>query len=216
MPSQPRVNRGPAAAAHNRAAILAAARTVLIEDGIDASLAKIARTAEVGSGSLYRHFPTRESLTMAVFGDYIRDLEKLGAQAESTLDEILDLVIEQLPVSAALVSTLTANPTFADSDPDPGLSAIGNRLSTLLATKLSSPETRGTIHPDTTAEQLFLAIALVAALLTKTAPALRPATAAQSWQILRRGLRHPAAEIDLPAPDPHDENVGHERGPRGG
>ncbi|MEV0709624.1 TetR/AcrR family transcriptional regulator [Nocardia aurea] len=191
MPSQPRVNRGPAAAADNRAAILAAARTVLTEDGIDASLAKIARTAQVGSGSLYRHFPTRESLTMAVFGDYIHDLEELGARPESTLDQILDLIIEQLPISATLVSALTPDPIYEATNPDPSLSAIGDRLSTLLATKLVDPRTRGTIHPDTTAKQLFLAIALIAALLAKTAPPSRPTTAAQCWQVLLQGLRHP-------------------------
>ncbi|TLF76780.1 TetR/AcrR family transcriptional regulator [Nocardia cyriacigeorgica] len=190
MPSQRRVNRGPAAAARNRAAILAAARTVLAEDGIDASLAKIARTAEVGSGSLYRHFPTRESLAMAVFADQIHELEELGARSESTLDDVLDLVIAQLPVSAALISSLTPAPTLSATDPDPGLSAIGDRLSALLAAKLATPETRGTIHPDTTAEQLFLAIAMVAALLTTTAPALRPAVAVQCREILLRGLRY--------------------------
>jgi AcrR family transcriptional regulator len=193
VPSQPRVNRGPAAAAHNRAAILAAARTVLTEDGIDASLAKIARTAEVGSGSLYRHFPTRESLTMAVFGEYIRDLEELGARPESTLDEILDLVIDQLPISATLVSNLTPAPGLGQKIPDPGLSGISERLSKLLAAKLDAYATRGTIHPDTTSEQIFLAIAAVAALLTKTEPPMRTAIAKQCWQVLLQGLRHPAA-----------------------
>ncbi|MFC8525854.1 TetR/AcrR family transcriptional regulator [Nocardia sp. NPDC057227] len=192
MPSQPRVNRGPAAAAHNRAAILAAARTVLTEDGIDASLAKIARTAQVGSGSLYRHFPTRESLTMAVFGDYIAEVEELGSRSDSTLDDILELIIGQLPVSAALISNLTPGPVYASADADPGLSAIGDRLSALLVAKLSAPETRGTIHADTTTDQLFLAVAMAAALLAKTAPALRPSVAAQCWRVLLQGLRHPA------------------------
>ncbi|MBP2194007.1 AcrR family transcriptional regulator [Nocardia goodfellowii] len=160
-------------------------------------MAKIARTAEVGSGSLYRHFPTRESLVLAVFGEQISDLEELGANPQSTIDEILDLIIDQLPVSAALVSTLTPAPIFASDTADPGLSAIGDRLSALLAAKLASPRTRGTIHPETTPEQVFLAIALVAALLTKTASPLRPAIAAQCWQVLLQGLRHPATHADL-------------------
>ncbi len=49
-------------ARRNRSLILAAAKTVFARDGIDASLDEIARSAGVGSGTLYRHFPTREHL----------------------------------------------------------------------------------------------------------------------------------------------------------
>jgi AcrR family transcriptional regulator len=42
--------------------ILAVARAVVTVDGADASLRDIARKADVGLGTLYRHFPTRETL----------------------------------------------------------------------------------------------------------------------------------------------------------
>src|SRR3954462_8361668 len=40
---------------------------VLPERGLKASLDDIAKCAGVGSGTLYRHFPTREDLITAVF-----------------------------------------------------------------------------------------------------------------------------------------------------
>ncbi|RWR17762.1 TetR/AcrR family transcriptional regulator [Microbacterium enclense] len=52
-------------ATRNRANIVTAARDVLAGDG-DASMHAIAKAAGVGQGTLYRHFPTREALVMAV------------------------------------------------------------------------------------------------------------------------------------------------------
>jgi AcrR family transcriptional regulator len=60
-------------AQQNRAAILAVAREMLIEDG-DASLNSIAKRAGVGPGTLYRHFPNREALVLAVFRSEVQKL----------------------------------------------------------------------------------------------------------------------------------------------
>ena len=46
--------------------LLAVARQVVTEQGAEASLRDIARRAEVGLGTLYRHFPTREALLEAL------------------------------------------------------------------------------------------------------------------------------------------------------
>jgi AcrR family transcriptional regulator len=54
-------------ARRNRDRLLAAAAEVFAEEGADASLDAIARRAGVGSGTLYRHFPTREALIRAVY-----------------------------------------------------------------------------------------------------------------------------------------------------
>jgi AcrR family transcriptional regulator len=69
MTNAQRVNRGPSAAAENRAALIAAARAVFATAGYDAPLSAVARRAGVGQGSLYRHFPNRMSLAVAVFED---------------------------------------------------------------------------------------------------------------------------------------------------
>ena len=57
-------------AARNRAALLAAARQVFGEQGLDASLDEIARRAGVGNATLYRRFPTRRDLVAAVFAEH--------------------------------------------------------------------------------------------------------------------------------------------------
>lgn len=58
-------------AARNRAKLVATARAVFTEHGGDASLEQIAKAAEVGIGTLYRHFPTRLDLLEAVYRDEV-------------------------------------------------------------------------------------------------------------------------------------------------
>ncbi|MFE2051588.1 TetR/AcrR family transcriptional regulator [Streptomyces sp. NPDC059459] len=57
-------------ARENRARILAAAREALAADG-STSMNQIGQRAGVGAGTLYRNFPTREALVLAVYQDEV-------------------------------------------------------------------------------------------------------------------------------------------------
>ena len=65
-------------AQRNRERILEVAREVFTRQGAEASLDEIARRAEIGPGTLYRHFPSRHALIEAV---YHSEVEKLTAAA---------------------------------------------------------------------------------------------------------------------------------------
>lgn len=58
-------------AARNRAKLVTTARDVFAAEGGQASLEQIAKAAEVGIGTLYRHFPTRLDLLEAVYRDEV-------------------------------------------------------------------------------------------------------------------------------------------------
>jgi AcrR family transcriptional regulator len=68
-------------AQRNRERILEVAKMAFTRSGANASLDDIAKQADVGPGTLYRHFPTREALLEAV---YRTEVEKL-ASAEQKL-----------------------------------------------------------------------------------------------------------------------------------
>jgi AcrR family transcriptional regulator len=53
-------------ARRNREKVLAAARAVFSEQGVDAQMDDVARRADVGVGTVYRHFPTKDALLMAL------------------------------------------------------------------------------------------------------------------------------------------------------
>jgi AcrR family transcriptional regulator len=58
-------------ARRNEEKLIAAAREAFAEHGAETSLEDIARRAEVGIGTLYRHFPTRSALLEAVYTDEV-------------------------------------------------------------------------------------------------------------------------------------------------
>src|SRR5205085_2564449 len=65
--------------------LITAAREAFTEDGAGASLDDIARRANVGPGTLYRHFPNREALLGAVYRD---DVQALADRAEELAAEL--------------------------------------------------------------------------------------------------------------------------------
>ncbi|MGW0801656.1 TetR/AcrR family transcriptional regulator [Nonomuraea sp. NPDC002799] len=66
-------------AQRNRDLLLAAAAQVFAERGTDAPLDDVARRAGVGNATLYRHFPTRSDLLVAVYADEVAQLCAAGA-----------------------------------------------------------------------------------------------------------------------------------------
>ncbi|MEV5650288.1 TetR/AcrR family transcriptional regulator [Nocardia sp. NPDC052254] len=77
-------------AQRNRQRLLDAALTAFTGDSPTVSLESIAKSAGVGIGTLYRHFPSREALVEAV---YRSELEQL-------CDQVGDLLTEQPPDQA--------------------------------------------------------------------------------------------------------------------
>jgi AcrR family transcriptional regulator len=79
--------------------ILEVAKDVWFKQGSDASLNEVARRAEVGPGTLYRHFPTREDLLDAVMKDWVdrvREAADRGVASSQPSRELLLTWFEDL------------------------------------------------------------------------------------------------------------------------
>ncbi|HEX5189416.1 MAG TPA: helix-turn-helix domain-containing protein [Streptosporangiaceae bacterium] len=79
-------------AARNRQRILRAAAEVFTTRGLRASLDDVARHAEVGVGTVYRHFPDKESLAEALFEERIQAMVALAEKALAEPDSWTGLV----------------------------------------------------------------------------------------------------------------------------
>jgi len=81
----------------NRDRILAAARDAFLVSG-DASLNSIAKQAGVGPGTLYRHFPNREALVLAVYRHDVQQLTDLAPQLlkDHPADQAMRLWFDEL------------------------------------------------------------------------------------------------------------------------
>lgn len=74
--TKPAVRKPRVDAERNRVRILEVAKEAFTRFGANASLDEVAKQADVGPGTLYRHFPSRDALLEAV---YQTEVEKLAA-----------------------------------------------------------------------------------------------------------------------------------------
>jgi AcrR family transcriptional regulator len=98
-------------ARRNFDALVAAAREAFTEQGTSASLEDIARRAGVGIGTLYRHFPARDTLVEAVYVEEVerllRDVEDFaGAEPWPALDLWLRRFVDYVSAKRVLVEVL--------------------------------------------------------------------------------------------------------------
>jgi AcrR family transcriptional regulator len=103
--------------------LVAAAREAFAANGANAPLDDIARSAGVGAGTLYRHFPTRLALVEAVYRDSVERLCAEGAHLAATeppaealvewLRGFVTVVAEKRGLAAALTDEGQASDLFA-------------------------------------------------------------------------------------------------------
>jgi AcrR family transcriptional regulator len=79
-------------AQRNRDRILEAARRIFREHGAAAPVEEIARGAEVGMGTLYRHFPTKDALIDAIAVVRFAEMVEAGEEAITNDDAAEGLV----------------------------------------------------------------------------------------------------------------------------
>ncbi len=153
----------------NRERLLEAAVRAFAADGPAASLKDIAKTAGVGIGTLYRHFPTRESLIEAA---HENELSRLCASVEpllasspspdAALRAWLAEWIEYLRAKDGLARALRATEQAAPAEgrsPHAGVSFPGARALALDAVGrlLAAGVDAGTVRPE--AEPLDVLVA---------------------------------------------------------
>ena len=177
--ASPRANRGPAAAAENRRALIAAAREVYAAGGLGAPFSAVAKRAGVGQGSLYRHFPDRTSLAVAVFEENVGDLEAYTAPAGRTIDDLLDRVVDQAVVSTALIELITANLH------DPRVVPLGGRFAAVVSNLVTRERAAGRIGEHIETEDVMMAVGMLATELARADPPSRPAVADRARALFR-------------------------------
>jgi len=181
MPTSPRANRGPGAASENRAALISAARAIFADHGLDAPLSAVAREAGVGQGSLYRHFPSRNSLAIAVFEQNVDELEAVAATDGSELGDVLRVITDQAIVSTAFFEMIEPEHTEA-ADRE-----LARRVTAILDAKLPAAQKRGRVPAGVTTDDVMLAVAMLAGALAKAPRADRDSVAVRAWGLLPFG-----------------------------
>lgn len=106
--------------------IIATAVEVFTEKGMDAPLDEIATRAEVGPGTLYRHFPTREDLIDAVIKSWVAQIETAADDAVASEDPAREVLLRWF---STYVSRISRN----KGGPSKFTSAMGNPQSPIFS-----------------------------------------------------------------------------------
>lgn len=143
-------------AARNRQTLLAAATQAFATSDTEPSMRAIARAADVGLATLYRHFPTREALVDAVYQDQVqrltagaRDLLDAHPPAEA-LRRWMDLFGDWLATKHGMVDTLRAMIEAGDIP----LAHTREALLAAVTTMLVAGRTAGDLRDDVDAEDV--------------------------------------------------------------
>lgn len=180
MAKTSKTNRGPVAGPENRAALIAAARVVFDEQGVAAPLSAVAKLAGVGQGSLYRHFPDRVSLALAVFEENMDEIDALAASPTSTLRDVCDLVTHQTEGTGAFLELIGAEHA------DDRLAVFEARLRAVFEAKLAHDD--GLLGPSATLDDLMLAVGMIAGMVGRAPRESRHEVASAAWELVQRGL----------------------------
>ena len=101
--------------------IVAVAAEVFTEKGMDAPLDEIATRADVGPGTLYRHFPSREDLIDAVIKSWMSQIESAAADAVSSTAPAREVLLEWFTTYVSRISRNKGSPAkFTTAMGNPG------------------------------------------------------------------------------------------------
>jgi AcrR family transcriptional regulator len=178
-------------AARNRETVLAAATRAFAAADEEPSMRAIAREAGVGIATLYRHFPTRESLVDAIYQDQV---QRLTAGARELLQQLppakamrqwMDLFGDWLATKHGMLDTLQAMLESGEIAHAQSRTELLDAITLILGAGVAA----GDLRPDVSAEDIAAGLT---GIFTVAGLRRNQAQADRLLNLLMDGLRPPA------------------------
>jgi AcrR family transcriptional regulator len=150
-------------AQRNVAALLLAAKSVFATTGVDAPAKEITDAAGVGVGTLYRHFPRRSDLIVAVLEHEIDECVRAMVEISTTPDPVRALAGWTEPFLALLSTKQGLSSVLHSGDPAYTglLSRLLERLVPAMRSILDRAVAAGVARGDVSALEVLLAVILI-------------------------------------------------------
>jgi AcrR family transcriptional regulator len=185
-------------ARRNREAVLAAAKKLFADQGLDAQMPDVAKAAKVGVGTVYRHFPTKDALIAALVADRFERLAEKAIEEVRTADpwqgicEFLRFAAQIQADDRGLCEVMGSRPDLMDT------AARAVRLPELADELVKRAQRSGQLRPDLEWEDIpLIACGLGSIIHTVVGPATG------RWprlvELILDGLRAPGS-AQLPKP----------------
>ncbi len=181
-------------ARRNEQTLLEAAAAVFVASGVDAPVREIAARAGVGMGTIYRHFPTRADLIVAVYRHQVEACAEAGPALLASCDSPYGALVEWIDLFVDFLVTKHGLAAALQSD-----KASFEALHTYFIDRLVPVCTRlrdaavaaGEIRPDVDAYELMRAVGSLCAGVGSDSPY----DARRMVDLLITGLGRPNATV---------------------
>jgi AcrR family transcriptional regulator len=145
----------------NREAVLSAATTLYVEHGVDVPFEDIAQRAGVGRATMYRHFPTRDALLLAMLEQLVAELEDVAADIPQTpsgffrlFRAAVRLQVDNLPLVQLLPPVLPE-----------GVDRLRDRIDAVYRRPLDVAKTAGTVRPGLSTADVRVLVSMLSAVI---------------------------------------------------
>ena len=178
-------------ARRNEKSLLDAAAEVFVASGVDAPIRDIAARAGVGTATIYRHFPTRADLIIAVYRHQVEGLAQAGPDLLATgespyaaLRQWIDLFVDFLVTKHGLADAMQSDESCFGPLHDYFLERLVPACGQLVDAAIAA----GEIRPDLRAQELMRGVGNLCAGSTS---GMHGFDAPRLVEILVAGLRQP-------------------------
>ncbi|MCU1527290.1 MAG: TetR family transcriptional regulator [Frondihabitans sp.] len=181
-------------ASENREKLIAAARHVFAEHGLEIGVDEIARAAGVGIGTLYRRFPTKDALITELVRELVGDLM---AEAQAALDEPEGRGLERFLYAAGQIQA-DARGCLGRMWSDDGTARLRQDYRETVKVLLHDAQREGRIRPDASLTDVDVLFWSLRGIIEVTG-----ADSTRAWrrqiEISIAGLRSAASPLHEPA-----------------
>lgn len=189
-------------ARRNHAAVLAAAKQLFADQGLDAQMPDVARAASVGVGTVYRHFPTKDHLIAALVRerfDRLAERAREDLEHEDAWEGFCDLIRFATQIQAddrGLCEVIGSRPDLMQEAADEaGLPELADRL-------VRRAQRSGRLRPDLDWQDIPMIVCGLGG-VTQTIPAPSAGRWPRLVEIILDGLHAPGSgKLPRPLPEP--------------
>ncbi len=194
-------------ARRNRERIVAAAAELFAAQGVDCQMAEVARRAGVGNATVFRHFPAKRDLVLAIVERQMTALLAFTEEAAADPDptEGLRRIVERMATDLVVDQSLKEM-AAAHFEGDERLIALRDRVLARLGALVARCQAAGTVRDDVAAIDVVVLVHGVAGAvlgLEETRPGLHRRYLA----LALAGLSPRAATTPLPEAPPAPEDL---------
>jgi AcrR family transcriptional regulator len=186
-------------ARRNRERVIQAARAVFGEQGREAQMDDVARRAEVGVGTVYRHFPTKEALLEALAVDAFERITAITRENLETVADPWEALTRTLWSGAEILAADRALSEVMSEIPGPVPIGLDTQreLNDAMGELLHRAQAAGVLRPDVVLDDIPMVMCGIGAATRKSHQC------AGAWRrhmaIVVDGLRAASASGPLPA-----------------